>query len=214
MTGNGGVSSGDAAKIAEYVAGLPLSPPNFSGEWSFFTSNLPAFPAGAHPQERTYASVSGSLTAEDYIGILIGETSGNWNPATHSRGTVVGGQMSDVSEEGRTAEKPITVTVQAVGASADKEIVVPVSVQGVADKGIISYEFDLRYDPSLIQPLVEPVDVTGTVSRGLSVVTNATEPGLLRRRGLWSISDRRKRRAFESQIYGGRSGRINFGFEI
>lgn len=31
-----------------------------------------------------------------------------------------------------------------------------------------------------MQPLVDPVDVSGTISRGLSVVTNATEPGLIR----------------------------------
>ena len=65
-------------------------------------------------------------------------------------------------------------------APTDKEISIPVNVQGVADKGIISYEFDLRYDPAMIQPLENPVDVAGTVSRGLSVVTNAVEPGLLR----------------------------------
>ena len=75
VTGNGGVSSGDAAKIAEYVAGLPFSPPNFTGEWKFFISDLPAFPAGGHPQERTYASVTSSVTGEDYVGVLIGEVS-------------------------------------------------------------------------------------------------------------------------------------------
>jgi hypothetical protein len=65
-------------------------------------------------------------------------------------------------------------------ASADEEVIIPVSVQGVADKEIISYEFNLRYDPSVIQPLSEPVDVSGTVSSGLMVVTNPNEPGLLR----------------------------------
>jgi len=32
----------------------------------------------------------------------------------------------------------------------------------------------------VIQPQADPVDLAGTVSRGLSVVTNAKEPGLLR----------------------------------
>jgi len=61
-----------------------------------------------------------------------------------------------------------------------KSGVVPVNVQGVAGKNVISYEFDLRYDPSSIQPVADVVDVRGTASRGLSVVTNASEPGLLR----------------------------------
>ena len=170
VTGNGGVSSGDAAKIAQFVAGLPFSPPNFTGEWRFFTSNLPAFPAGAHPQERTYASVTSNVTGEDYVGILIGETSGNWNPATHPRPAGGGAAEVDVGAERKSAafplsegqspgmqgpERGIAVELPQMTAADGKEIVVPVNVQGLADKGVISYEFDLRYDPLVIQPLDE-----------------------------------------------------------
>ncbi len=77
-------------------------------------------------------------------------------------------------------ERGVVVKLPNMATIADKEILVPVDVQGAANKGIISYEFELRYDPSVIQPLADPVDVVGTVSRGLSVVTNAEEPGLLR----------------------------------
>jgi len=90
------------------------------------------------------------------------------------------GKWKVESEDDDAAGEPITIIAQAVVAAAEKEIVVPVSVEGVAGKEIISYEFDLRYDPSVVQPLENPVDVAGTVSRGLMVVTNATEPGLLR----------------------------------
>ncbi|MFN0279966.1 MAG: cohesin domain-containing protein, partial [Pyrinomonadaceae bacterium] len=77
-------------------------------------------------------------------------------------------------------ERGIDVKLPQMSVAADKEIIIPVSVERAADKGIISYEFDLRYDPSVMQPLAEPVDVAGTVSRGLTIVTNANEPGLLR----------------------------------
>ena len=60
------------------------------------------------------------------------------------------------------------------------EVLIPVNVAGVADKEIIAYEFDLRFDPSAIQPQEKPVDVKETASRGLSVVSNVNEPGLLR----------------------------------
>jgi hypothetical protein len=50
----------------------------------------------------------------------------------------------------------------------------------VTAKDVISYEFNLRYDQSVIQTLEDPVDVVGTVSRGLMVVTNPIQPGLLR----------------------------------
>jgi hypothetical protein len=67
-----------------------------------------------------------------------------------------------------------------MAAPAEKLIDVPVTVQGAANKGIISFEFDLRYDPAVMQPEKDPVDLNGTVSRGLTVVTNSYEPGLLR----------------------------------
>ncbi|MBK8464751.1 MAG: carboxypeptidase regulatory-like domain-containing protein [Chloracidobacterium sp.] len=63
---------------------------------------------------------------------------------------------------------------------ADSEVIIPVAINGAVNKGIISYEFDLRYDPTVIQPQAEPVDLAGTVSRGLTAVANPNEPGLLR----------------------------------
>jgi len=77
-------------------------------------------------------------------------------------------------------ERGISVELPTVSASTGKDIVVPVSVQGVANKNVISYEFDLRYDPSVVQPIGTGTDLKDTISRGLSVVTNPTEPGLLR----------------------------------
>ena len=85
-----------------------------------------------------------------------------------------------MESEGGRPERGIAVELPSLVSSVEKEINVPVSVQGIANKGVISYEFDLRYDASVMQPLVDPVDVKDTASRGLSVVTNAAEPGLLR----------------------------------
>ena len=102
----------------------------------------------------------------------MGEVSGNWVDGrprpVGSRQLAEGGEQTDIS-----VELPKVLT-------GDKEIVIPVSVQGVANKGIIAYEFDLRYDPAVIQPQAEPVDLAGTVSRGLISITNIIEPGLLR----------------------------------
>ncbi|MFN0278762.1 MAG: cohesin domain-containing protein [Pyrinomonadaceae bacterium] len=195
VTNNGVISSTDAAQIARFVSGL--GPPiGLTGQWRFFVPDpgFPTFPIGASPTTRVYNPVSGNLTGQDYIGILIGETTGNWaaGPLRPAGGgaarsglaasrkgeafPLIGGQ----SPEMQGPERGIAVGLPSVRGSVEKEIVIPVSVRGVADKGIISYEFDLRYDPAVIQPLAEPVDVAGTVSRGLSVVTNASEPGLLR----------------------------------
>ncbi len=164
-SGNNAVTSFDAGQIARFVTSSP--PFGIAGTWRFFTPN-PTFPVGASPTSRTYPSVTSNITGEDYVGILVGEVSGNWNPSTAPIRPAAGPERSTA------VELPNLMT------PADKEILIPVSIQGAANKGIISYEFDLRYDPSVIQPLSEPVDLAGTVSRGLSVVTNATEPGLLR----------------------------------
>ncbi len=172
VSNNGAVSSFDAGQVATFVASG--SSPGIAGQWRFFLPPGPTFPVGASPTSRTYSSVTSSIAGEDYVGLLIGEVSGNWNNTgarpVGSRQLAVGGGP----ERGVAVELPQMVT------STYKEIIVPVNVQGATNKGIISYEFDLRYDPSVLQPLADPVDVAGTASRGLSVVTNATEPGLLR----------------------------------
>jgi hypothetical protein len=174
VTGNGVVSSQDAAKIAQWVVGLPSSPPNLIGTWKFFLPPGPTFPVGASAGNRTYFSVSNNVSGADYIGLLIGETTGNWNSyaarplgppeRTTRENNSIGNILVDLPE------------IQASG----QDIVIPVVAHGIADKQIISFEFDLRYDPSVIQPSAHPADVRRTVSRGLSVVANPNEPGLLR----------------------------------
>ena len=167
VTQNNSINSFDAAQIAKYVTNTP--PFASTGTWKFYVNPIVPFPPGSSPTSRTYSSVTTSLTGENYTGILIGDVSGNW-ANTGAR-----------SVEGNNGpERRISVELPMLMAKVDKEIVVPVNVQGAANKGLISYEFELKYDPNVIQPLIDAVNVSGTVSRGLFVVTNADEPGLLR----------------------------------
>ncbi len=180
-SGNGSISSQDAAFIARFAAGLG-APIGNTNQWRFYVPN-PTFPIGASPTTRTYPSATGNITGEDYIGLLIGEVSGNWTPSAAR--SVGSGQEAEESAEMDThvqagPERNIAVELPNVSIDVGKEIVVPVNVQEVAGKGVVSYEFDLKYDPTVMQPLYNSVEVAGTVSRGLSVVTNASEPGLLR----------------------------------
>ena len=170
VSGNGVVSSFDAGQIAKFVAGPPYTAPGigFTGTWRFTPVNI------------AYSSVTTNVTGQDYTALLMGEVSGNWaNTGARPAGTVETEQWAVDSEDGR-AKPDIIVDLPKMTASADKEIIIPVSVQGTADKGVIAYEFDLRYDPSVIRPLLNPVDLAGTVSRSLTPVVNASEPGLLR----------------------------------
>jgi len=184
VSGNTAVTSFDAAMIAKYVAGPPYAPPGIgaTATWRFI------------PVNRAYASVTSSLTGQDFTALLLGDVSGNWTntgarPADNgsmlqSDETVNSGQLPSVSEQWLSSvvdwQPEIIVGLPQITTEVDKEIFLPVNVTGVANKGIISYEFELRYDPLVMRPQFDPVDLTETVSRSLRVVTNANEPGLLR----------------------------------
>lgn len=153
VSGTNGISSFDAALIARFAASLG-SPTGSTGNWIFSPANY------AHP------SVEGTIT-DNFSALLMGEVSGNWADA--------GARLIDDSKGSIVVEAPN----QMVSAN-DDEIIIPVVVHDVADKGIVSYEFDLRYDTMVIALKSDPVDVAGTISRGLSVVANPVEAGLLR----------------------------------
>ena len=139
-------------QIAGYTVSLPGGT---TGTWKF------------NPTNNSHPNVNANISGENYAGLLMGEVSGNWgdpSPFRPASGT----------------DRVIAVDAQRIVTPAGNEVIVPVSVQGIAGKGIISYEFDLRYDPAVIQPQTNPIDVAGTVSRGLSAVFNSDEPGVLR----------------------------------
>ena len=72
------------------------------------------------------------------------------------------------------------VELAEVRSKVGSTIVVPVKVNGLAKKDVIAYEFDLNYDPEVIQPFEDGADLDGTISKALSLVTNKSKPGLLR----------------------------------
>jgi hypothetical protein len=158
VSNNGLISSFDAGMIAKYVAGPPFLPPGtgLTATWKFL------------PASRNYATVTNALSGEDYIGLLMGEVSGNW--------TNSGARPASV----RGPEREVTVTPLAPVTAPKRRFTVPLLISGAANSGIISYQFDLKFDPEVIRPIADPADLTGTASRDLKVVTNSHEPGVLR----------------------------------
>jgi hypothetical protein len=67
-----------------------------------------------------------------------------------------------------------------MGAELDSDFVMPITVGDTTDRGIIAYQFDLHFDPSVIQPQATPVEVSGTLSSSLAAVYNPFNPGLLK----------------------------------
>lgn len=151
VSGNGNISSFDAAQIAHYVVGN--TPTGSSGNWKF------------DPTSNFYAAITSSIADEDYSALLMGEVSGNW---------LDGGARPAVALDSVEAEMP-QLTID-----AGTEAVIPIQIRGITNKGIISYEFDLGYDPLVITPQPLPVDLTDTISRNLTAVVNDKTPGLLR----------------------------------
>jgi len=166
-SGNGNITSNDAALVGRYVTGLG-EPLGFAGKWRFFVPPGPPFPVGAYPTNRSYPLLTSNISGEDYVGLLVGEVTGNWLN-TGARPSNEGGP-----------ERGVDVGLPNLLTPLGKEVIVPVTVDGIINKGAIAYEFDLRYDPSVIQPMADAADSAGTASRGLSVIVNALEPGLLR----------------------------------
>lgn len=167
VSGNGSLSSNDAAQIARFVAGL--GPPiGNTNTWQFYVPPGPTFPVGASPTTRSYPSVTSNITGEDFVGLLIGDVTGNWVPSAAR------------PIEDRDLGPTVAVELPDLITPSAKEFIVPITVQGAANRQIISYEFDLAYDPSLILPLADVIDIEGTISRAFSTVVNAETPGLLR----------------------------------
>ncbi|MFN0278471.1 MAG: cohesin domain-containing protein [Pyrinomonadaceae bacterium] len=208
VSGNGTLSSFDAGQIARWVAGVPGF--GLTANWIFIPVNRVYDSVTTNITGQDYSALlmgevsgnwansaarpEGGSAAPIYLRrssaspVSSNQASAAVPPAAEPQDSNWRASEKQSFSANRTAEPWVSAgTERTVGVAlpnlvldAGKDIVVPVNVQGVADKGIISYEFDLRYDPSLIQPSSEPVNLSGTVSRGLSVVTNATELGILR----------------------------------
>ena len=56
---------------------------------------------------------------------------------------------------------------------------VPVTVGDLTGRGVISYDFQITFDPTVIQPMAPPYDSTGTLSSGMQITPNTNNPGHL-----------------------------------
>jgi hypothetical protein len=72
---SGNVNSLDATRIQQHLVGIQST--HIIGQWKFVPAN------------KQYSSLTGELTGENYVAILVGEVSGNWTaPAVANAGAV------------------------------------------------------------------------------------------------------------------------------
>ncbi len=152
VSGTGGVTSFDAALIARWVAGLP----NFgnTATWVFT------------PASRNYGNVNTNQAAQDYSAILMGDVSGNYDQ------TLSPARPAPIDDE-----SALVATAPRVDARAGETVVVPITVGDTTGRGISAYQFELLYDPEVLEPAAEAFDVAGSLSDGYAVVVNAKESG-------------------------------------
>ncbi len=180
--GVNGISAFDASRIAQYVAGMISLNTNqqlaadVSGNLSvtsFDAAQIGSYVAGSPSGSTgtwkfTPQNIPLQSPVQDFSALLMGDVSGNWS------------NTGERTAEINCLEECVAVSIAELLTPADDTVIVPVIVEGAASKGLIAYEFELRYDPSVLQPEADPVDLSETVSRGLSAKSNAEEPGLLK----------------------------------
>ncbi|MGE3465895.1 MAG: cohesin domain-containing protein, partial [Pyrinomonadaceae bacterium] len=156
VSGASGVTSFDAALIARWV--VALSGSGTTGNWIF------------DPTSRNYADVNADIAGEDYSALLMGDVTGNWDQ------NLVSPRPAPLDE----VDGGLAVIAPKVKAGSGSSITIPVSIGETTDRGIVAYQFDLRYDPAVLEPAAGAAALAGTVSDGMSVTVNALDPGSLR----------------------------------
>lgn len=158
VSNNGTITSFDSSIIARWVVNLPA--PGVTGTWRFV------------PSSRTYTvgEIESGMSGQNYDAVLMGDVTGNWNvppPLWEA--------LSDFDQS-----QAIDIGLPEMSASVGSEFTIPVFSGDTTAKRVISYEFELRFDPSVIRPAKNPCVSAETISAAMTVTCNAEEPGIIR----------------------------------
>ncbi|MFN0111095.1 MAG: putative Ig domain-containing protein [Blastocatellia bacterium] len=156
----GNVSSFDAALIQQFVVGTAPAAGSVVGTWKMT------------PASRSYPSVSGAVTGQDYDAVLVGDVSGNWTPP----------QSLAEAESFNVPFQQTPISLPTTSVAPGSTITVPVSIgTSLTGQGVIAYQFTLNFNPSVLQLQNPAFDTAGTVStaNGFSVLANSPIAGRL-----------------------------------
>jgi hypothetical protein len=154
VSGLAELSTFDAGLIAQWIVCID-NPINLSGKWKL------------NPAGSSHDNVIGENLTENYAATMMGDVSGDWDPALPSRPLV---------------EDPngVRVSVPDTTAQAGSIATVPFSIDKLAVKGVTSYQFDIEYDASVLRPVKNAADIAGTKADRMTVFSNSPQPGLLK----------------------------------
>lgn len=74
----------------------------------------------------------------------------------------------------------VELSAPQISAAPQGAVIVPLTISDTTDLGIIAYQFNIRYDPTVLQISSVPIDMQRTLSETMAFAVNPTVPGLLR----------------------------------
>jgi len=154
ISGNGNVSAYDASLAAQYAVGL----------------------IELTPEQITAADGSGNGTVSAYDASLVAQ----YAVGLIDRFPVEGMQSQMIALSSVIAsENPVTVTAgSGYGSPGDVDVEIPITVSNVAGLGIVSLDFELKYNAS--QLAFSSISIDGTIAQDLSYGFNEITPGTIR----------------------------------
>jgi Cohesin domain/Carboxypeptidase regulatory-like domain/MBG domain (YGX type)/Dockerin type I domain len=167
VSGNGIVSSFDAAMIQRFILANPAS--GATGNWVFQNTTT------------SYPNVMANQTT-NYKALLMGDVTGNWNgslPPSLADGTEQ--KDTDVTKETSVSSfAPVAVSLPTTSRGTGLSFSIPVTVGSVTGEDITSFDFDVLYDPTVLQPQAIAHSNAGTSSSGMTVGSSVPNAGRLR----------------------------------
>jgi hypothetical protein len=126
---DGAVNSFDALRIAQRTVGVIQSFPGWLAPWTFV------------PTSRSIVELASNQTGQNFIGVLLGDVSGNWASA------VAG--MASQAESIRTQAVVGTLTAHDVSANPGAQVTVPVSLV-VTEGQLQAIDMVITYDAQVL----------------------------------------------------------------
>lgn len=154
----GFVNSLDASLVARFAVCI-ATPGSLVGQWRF----KPLFSPAPGPIN----TISGG--DYDFFALLMGDVTGDWSPT---------GPLRPAPPE--DPKLAVRASVPTANAETGSTAIVPLRMENLRGQGVGSYQFDITYDPKVVEPADIAAELTGTVGESLNVVSNSPEPGLLK----------------------------------
>ncbi|NBP89359.1 MAG: hypothetical protein EBU59_12860, partial [Planctomycetia bacterium] len=169
--GNNQVTLMDAARILAKSVGLISGYfPNQTSDWVF------------EPETRTVSADAGDLTGQDFVGILLGDVSGNWRATNLVADQEVAGATSYAAQSSGfpafgSLSEPTRVVLGSRDVLPGTTLSLPLEITG-SGQGMLSLDAVVTFDPAALS--IDPAAIRARHPDSVSVVSNLIAPGQLK----------------------------------